>query len=249
MTEAWIYTLLSVLIVSLISLIGIFTLAVNLERLKKFLILMVSFAAGSLLGGAFLHLLPNAFEQSDHWEIIGFVILAGILFFFILEKILYWRHCHIPTSEEHPHPMGINNLIGDGFHNLIDGMIIASAYMVSVPVGIATTLAVIMHEIPQEIGDFGVLIHAGYTKTKALFFNYLSAAAAFIGAILTLWIGESLEKTQEYLIPFTIGGFIYIATADLIPEMKKETGLKKSSGQILALIFGIAIMALLLLME
>lgn len=249
MTETWLYTIGSVLIVSLISLIGVFMLAINLERLKKILLLLVSFAAGSLLGGAFLHLLPHAIEETENVERATFIILVGIILFFVLEKILRWRHCHIPTSEDHPHPVGINNLIGDGFHNLIDGMIIAGAYMVSVPVGIATTIAVLFHEIPQEIGDFSILIHAGYSRGKALFFNFLSALTAVLGAVLTLIIGSSVEKIHEYLIPFTIGGFIYIATADLIPELKKETNLKKSFAQLLALLFGIGIMALLLLLE
>ncbi|MBU0963983.1 ZIP family metal transporter [Patescibacteria group bacterium] len=249
MTQPWLYTILSVLAVSLVSLIGILALSINQIRLKKILLLLVSFAAGSLLGGAFIHLLPEAFAESEITEIIPFIILLGIVFFFFLEKILCWRHCHIPTSDEHPHPLGINNLVGDGFHNLIDGMIIAGAYMVSVPVGIATTVAVLLHEIPQEIGDFGVLLHAGYTKKKAIFFNFLSALAAVVGAVLTLIIGSSVEHAQEYLIPFTIGGFIYIATADLIPELKKETNLGKSLLQLIALLLGIGVMSLLLLLE
>lgn len=249
MTEVWLYTIFSVLIVSTISLVGVIMLSVNMERLKKILLFLVSFAAGSLLGGAFLHLLPHVFEESENVKIATSIILLGIVLFFILEKFLYWRHCHIPTSDDHPHPVGINNLIGDGFHNLIDGMIIAGAYMVSIPVGIATTVAVLLHEIPQEIGDFSILIHAGYTKKKALLFNFLSALTAIIGAVLTLLIGSSIEKVHEYLIPFTIGGFIYIATADLIPELKKETDLKKSWFQLVSFILGIGIMALLLLLE
>ncbi|MFA5134872.1 MAG: ZIP family metal transporter [Patescibacteria group bacterium] len=249
MTTTWLYTIGSVLIVSLISLIGLFTLAMNLDRLKKILLLLVSFAAGSLLGGAFLHLLPHSIEESGNVELTALMILAGIILFLVLEKILCWRHCHIPTSEEHPHPVGINNLIGDGFHNLIDGMIIAGSYMVSVPVGIATTIAVLLHEIPQEIGDFGILIHAGYSKAKAIFFNFISALTAVLGAAMTLLIGTSVEETHHYLVPFTIGGFIYIATADLIPELKKETNLKKSITQVIALLFGISIMGLLLLLE
>ncbi len=249
MAEVWIYTVVSVFIVSLISLIGILTLSIRMEKLKKILLLLVSFAAGSLLGGAFIHLLPEAFEESDDTTMIPFYILLGIVLFFVLEKILHWRHCHIPTSEEHPHPLGINNIVGDGFHNFIDGMIIAASYMVSIPLGIATTIAVLLHEIPQEIGDFGILIYAGYTKKKALFFNYLSATLAIIGAVLTLIIGSSLVNAKEYLIAFTVGGFIYIAAADLIPELKKEEDLKKSLMQLVAFLFGIGIMALLLLLE
>jgi len=226
MSEVWLYSVVGVFIVSLISLVGIFLISVNIEKLKKVLLLLVSFAAGSLLGGAFLHLLPEIFEESTHKSLTSFLILAGILLFFILEKILNWRHCHIPTSADHPHPVAVNNIIGDSFHNFVDGMIIAGSYMVSIPLGIATTIAVIMREIPQEIGDFGILLHAGLTK-KALFFNYLSALTAMLGAVVTLSIGSAVEGLQEYIVPFTIGGFIYIATADLIPELKKETNLKK----------------------
>ncbi|MBU0598395.1 ZIP family metal transporter [Patescibacteria group bacterium] len=249
MTEVWLYTILSVFIVSLVSLIGILTISVNMEKLKKILLFLVSFAAGSLLGGAFIHLLPEAFGELEDTALLPFYILLGIVLFFILEKILNWRHCHIPTSDKHPHPLGINNIIGDGFHNFIDGMIIAASYMVSVPLGIATTIAVLLHEIPQEIGDFGILVYAGYTKKKALFFNYLSAFTAVVGAVLTLIIGSSITGMKDFLIPFTIGGFIYIATADLIPELKKETDLGKSALQLVAFLFGIGIMTLLLLLE
>jgi len=249
MAEVWIYTIVSVFIVSLVSLIGILTLSINMEKLRKVLLFLVSFAAGSLLGGAFIHLLPEAFEESGNATMIPFYILLGIVLFFILEKFLCWRHCHIPTSKEHPHPLGINNIVGDGFHNFVDGMIIAASYMVSIPLGIATTIAVLLHEIPQEIGDFGILIYAGFTKKKALFFNYLSAFTAVIGAVFTIIIGSSIAGIQDFLIPFTIGGFIYIATADLIPELKKEINLGKSVLQLVAFLFGIGIMALLLLFE
>ena len=249
MTEVWIYTIGSVFIVSLVSLVGILAISMNMDRLKKGLLFLVSFAAGSLLGGAFIHLIPEVFEESKNREILPFIMLLGIVLFLFLEKILQWRHCHEPTSEDHPHPIAVNNLIGDGFHNLIDGMIIAGSYMVSIPLGIATTIAVLLHEIPQEIGDFGILVHAGYTRKKALFYNYMSALLAVIGAVLALVVGSAVESAQEFLIAFTVGGFIYIASADLIPELKKEKDLNKSMLQLLFLILGIGIMALLMLLE
>lgn len=249
MTDVWFYTIISVFAVSLVSLIGVLTVFINVERLRKILLFLVSFAAGSMLGGAFLHLLPKAYEGTEDTLVIPFIILFGIIIFFILEKILCWRHCHEPTSDEHPHPLAINNIVGDGFHNFIDGMIIASSFMVSVPLGIATTVVVLLHEVPQEIGDFSVLIYAGFTKGKALFFNYLSAFLAIVGAVLTLIIGSSITRSQELLIPFAIGGFIYIATADLIPELKKETDLGKSLLQLVSFMLGIGVMALLLLLE
>lgn len=249
MTQIWLYAILSVFIVSLVSLVGILTISLNLGRLKKILLYLVSFAAGSLLGGAFIHLLPEAYEEIEDPTFIPFFILLGIAIFFFIEKILSWRHCHVPTSEEHPHPMAVNNIIGDGVHNFVDGMIIAGSYLVSIPLGLATTLAVVLHEIPQEIGDFGILLHAGYSKKKALFFNYLSAFIAVIGAVLTIAIGSSITRSHDFLIPFTIGGFIYIATADLIPELKRETNIRKSLLQLFAFLIGIGVMALLLLVE
>ncbi len=203
---------------------------------------LVSLSAGTLLGGAFLHLLPEAVEEHNGDFKIWLWLLAGVIIFFILEKIIHWRHCHIPTSDEHPHPLGAMNLIGDGLHNFIDGMVIAGSFLADTQLGIATTLAVIAHEIPQEIGDFGVLIHAGYKRGKALFFNFLTGLTAVIGAALILLIGTHFENFSAYIIPFTAGGFIYIATADLIPELKKDTLLSKSLGQLAAILLGLAIM-------
>lgn len=245
----WFYTILSVFIVSLVSLVGVFTLSISLDKLKKLLLFLVSFAAGALLGDAFIHLIPEAYGGGGNLTAVPFFILLGVILFFVLEKILFWRHCHIPTSQQHPHPLAVNNIIGDGFHNFIDGMIIAGSYMVSLPLGLATTIAVVMHEIPQEIGDFGILLYAGWSKKKAIFYNFLSAVVAIVGSVLTLAIGTSISHLQDYLLPFTIGGFIYIATADLIPELKKETDLRKSALQLVALLFGVGIMALFLLWE
>ncbi|UCB53509.1 MAG: ZIP family metal transporter [Candidatus Zixiibacteriota bacterium] len=245
MANVWLYTIGSVLLVSLVSFAGILFLAIDEKRLKKVLLFLVSFAAGALLGSAFLHLLPESVEHGLKPSVSIF-ILSGIFSFFVLEKIICWRHCHIPTSEDHPHPVGVMNLVGDGFHNLIDGMIIAGSYLVNPALGISTTMAVLLHEIPQEIGDFGILVHAGYSVRKALMFNFLSALTAAWGAILTLSVGLKTEAVSKFLVPFTIGGFVYIATADLIPELKKETNLKKSSLQLLFLLLGAGVMVLLL---
>jgi len=248
MIEVWLYTIGSVIIVSLISLIGVFSISIDQKRLGKMLLFMVSFAAGALLGDSFLHLLPESVEDGLGLKAPVF-ILAGILSFFVLEKIINWRHCHIPTSEEHPHPVGFMNLVGDGFHNFMDGMIIAGSYLVNMPLGLSTTMAVILHEIPQEIGDFGILVHAGYSIRKALWFNFLSALTAVAGAVLTLAVGLKSQSVSAFLVPFTIGSFVYIATADLIPELKKETALKKSLVQLLFIILGVGVMGLFLLLE
>lgn len=249
MNEALFYTLISVLIVSALSLIGIFTLSVKTKSLHKILIYLVSFAAGALLGDVFIHLIPELIEEDLFNLQTSFLILGGILLFFIIEKIVHWQHCHVPQNGGHEHPFVITNLIGDGVHNFLDGIIIGASYLVNIPLGIATTVAVIFHEIPQEIGDFGILLHGGFSKTKALLFNFLSALTAVAGGLIAVLASGIIPSLTNYLIPITIGGFIYVAGSDLIPELHKNFTTKKSIIQILALVAGIAVMAALLLLE
>lgn len=244
---AWLYSILSVIVVSLISLIGLITLGIKLNKLKNILLFLVSFSTGALLGDSFIHLLPEAVEEFGFGIEVSLYVILGIIIFFILEKIIHWRHCHHPTHKDHPHPFAIMNLIGDGLHNFIDGMIIGGSYLVSIPVGFATTIAVILHEIPQEIGDFGVLIHGGFTKKKAIFLNFLSALGAIIGAIISLIIGSSFENYALFLLPLTAGGFIYIAASDLIPELHKEVKVYLSLIQIVGILLGVGVMLLLTL--
>ena len=238
-------TLLSVFIVSLISLIGILFIFLKRNTLDNLLIFFVSLSVGSLLGGAFLHLIPEAFGEAGFTMKVSFLILAGIVIFFIIENFIHWRHCHIPTSKEHPHLLGTMNLIGDGIHNLIDGLIIAAAYFVNLPLGIATTLAVIVHEIPQEIGDFGVLLYAGFSKRKALFFNFLSALTAMIGAIIGILFSENYTAFVSIIIPIAAGGFLYIAGSDLIPEIHKNQEKGFPFKNLIGILLGILIMYLL----
>ncbi|KPJ70361.1 hypothetical protein AMJ51_02150 [Microgenomates bacterium DG_75] len=245
----WLYSLISVLLVSLFSFVGVLFIALKKEKLKKILLFLVSFAAGGLLGGVFLHLLPEAVEEVGFNLEISLAVLVGILTFFVLEKFISWRHCHIPTSKEHPHPLAFMNLVGDAFHNFTDGMVIAASFLASVPLGIATSLAVIFHEIPQEIGDFGVLLHGGFSREKALIFNFVSALMAVGGAVFVLILGTRFISFTRLLIPFTAGGFLYIASSDLIPELHKETNLAKSLFQMLGLILGISVMLFLLILE
>ncbi|MDD5071921.1 MAG: ZIP family metal transporter [Patescibacteria group bacterium] len=241
MTQIYLYTLLSVTIVSLLSFIGALSLALSPEKLKKITMFFVSLSAGTLLGDSFFHLLPEAIEESEGL-LIWLMAMGGIIIFFILEKIICWRHCHIPTSPDHPHPLGMMNLVGDGLHNFIDGLVIAGSFLINPTLGLATSLAVIAHEIPQEIGDFGVLIHAGYSRARALFFNFFSALLAVLGALITLIIGPQVENFSAFIIPFTAGGFIYIATADLIPELKKDSRPWQSLSQLLFILAGLGIM-------
>ncbi len=246
MTPVWIYTLISVLIISLISLIGIIIIAVKQSFIKKFLLFFVSFAAGAMLGDVFLHLLPEMAKEHGISLTSSALILAGIAGFFILEKILHWRHCHMSAAKDHNHPLATMNLVGDAVHNLIDGVLIAGSYMLSIPVGIATTIAVILHEIPQEMGDFGVLLHAGMKAKKALIFNFLTALTSAVGALIVLLSGLAQDTITQYAIPITIGGFLYIANADLIPELHKEVKPKRSLFQLISFAAGIGIMLALL---
>ncbi|MBI2668081.1 ZIP family metal transporter [Candidatus Woesearchaeota archaeon] len=241
MLNVWLYSVISVLIVSILSLIGVLTLFLKEDHLKNSLLFLVSFSAGALFGDAFIHLIPEAFEDGLGIK-LPLYILFGIMTFFVLEKFIHWRHCHIPTSKKHPHPFAFINLIGDGLHNFIDGLLIGGSYLVNIPLGIATTLAVILHEIPQEIGDFGVLLHAGLTKTKALFYNFVSAVLAILGAVIAILVGSNISGFSAFLISFTAGGFIYIAGSDLIPELHKETSPRNSVVQFIAIILGISIM-------
>jgi zinc and cadmium transporter len=241
-------TFISILIVSLISLVGIISLFFNWGRLEKALIYLVSLSAGTLLGDAFFHLIPSSYANKNTFKVSLF-LLSGILVFFILEKFIHWRHCHRIASERHPHPFSYIILVGDSLHNLIDGAVLAGSFLVSVPVGLATTLAVIFHEIPQEIGDFGSLIYGGFSRKKALILNFLTALTSFLGAGIVFVLSSSLPHVNQFLIPFAAGGFIYIASSDLIPELHKNTEIKKSIGQFLALLLGIGLMMGLTFLE
>jgi zinc and cadmium transporter len=249
MITTWMYAILSVTAISLISLIAIFALYLKEKTLKRFLTYMVSFSTGGLFGGALFHLLPEITNELGFTPLISAYVLSGILFSFVVEKFVHWRHCHNPKHiHEKVHTFAYMNLFGDGVHNFIDGLIIGASYLISVPTGIATTIAVILHEIPQEIGDFGVLLHGGFSRKKALFFNFLTALTAIVGVLIALIIGSHSEHLTVFLIPFAAGSFIYIAGSDLIPELHKEKNTKKSFWQLISLILGILVIASMLLM-
>jgi zinc and cadmium transporter len=247
---AWLLSLISVIVVSLVSFVGILPLSLNDRRLAKILLYLVSFSAGSLFGDAFIHLVPEAIEGNLSGTSVSVLIIFGILVSFAVERFLQWRHCHIPTSSEHPHSFAYMNLFGDAAHNLIDGLIIGGSYIVSIEIGVATTLAVIFHEIPQEIGDFCVLIYGGFNRRKALWLNFLTALTAVAGALIAIILGSILEGFVPLLIPFAAGNFIYIAGSDLIPELRKDTPEpKKAAMQMISIVLGVVIMLLLLLLE
>lgn len=235
--------LLATVVDSLVSLVGIFTLSKK-ERLLRFILMdLVAMAAGSLLAGAFLHLLPESIA------ILGAVVpleltLFSFIGFFLFEKILRWHHCHDPAHEA-LHTVGYMNLAGDMVHNFLDGVVIAGAFVTSIPLGIATTMAIIFHEIPQEFGDFAVLVHSGFTVQKALLFNIMVGGTAVLGGIAGYFATTAVSGLAPYLLPVAAGGFIYIAASDLIPEIHKENNLKKTFSLILTFLFGVVIMFLL----
>lgn len=246
---SWAAPIGAILIVSLLSLAGVLTLTLRRDILKSGLLILISFAAGALLGDAFLHLLPEFVEEQGGFPISASLgLLGGVIAFFVLEKVLHWHHSHI-AAEEVLHPVAITNLIGDALHNFVDGAIIAGAFLTSTKLGLATTLAVAFHEIPQEIGDFGILVHAGLKPRRALFLNFITALAAVVGGVATLVAASFVEGLETALIPITAGGFVYIASTDLIPELHKEPEAGKSLLQLAALIIGVMLMWSLLLLD
>jgi len=249
MSTIWFYALASVIVVSAISLIGLAVVAIQPQRLRRALFALVSLAAGSMFGDVFIHLLPESYAQSEAHVATALTVLAGIFGFFSLEKFLRWRHEHLIDAHVHVQPVGYLNLVADGVHNLIDGMLIGAAYVASVPIGIATTLAVILHEIPQEIGDFGVLLQAGLSTRKALVFNVLSASLAIVGALITLVASSTTAQFVAVMLPLTAGSFIYMAGADLLPELHKELTPAKSIIQLIAMAIGTGVMLLIAALE
>src|SRR3989344_2923926 len=260
------YTLVSVIIVSLVSLIGISLFSWKKLNTSGALLFLVSLSAGTLFGDAFLHLLPEAVEEYGFTPEISFVVLGGVLSFFILEKMIHWRHCHggghmHGHSHGHGHhghahfqknnvkPIAVLNFLGDGIHNFIDGLIIVGSYFIDIPTGIATTIAVIVHEVPQEIADFGVLLYSGLSKVRAMLLNFLSAAIAIVGALAGYMLGSQSELFLKFILPFAVGGFVYIAGSNLIPELHKSCDLRDSLWHILAFVLGIGLMVALLLLD
>ena len=239
--------LLATALVSLFSLSGIVALSMNKETLHKILFFLVAFSAGSIFGASMFDLLPEAIEMVDE-EVVYLYISGGFVAFYFLERFIYWYHGHghhDDIEEEHSDtPAGgfaYLNLIGDGVHNFIDGMVIAASFTASFEVGIATTIAVIFHELPQEMGDYGILIYAGVDKTKALIYNFIAASTVILGGVFASMFIETVESLSGILISFSAGAFIYLAASELIPELQKEKDLKKSLAQFFIFIIGMAV--------
>jgi len=233
--------ILATLAITLCVWAAVLFLLLKKEVLERILMFLVSLSAGALMGGAFLHLLPEAADKLESELLFG-IFLASFVFFFLLEKTIHWRHCH--KADCKIHSFGYINLAGDSVHNFIDGLVIASTFMVNPALGISTTLAVAIHEIPQEIGDFGVLVYSGFKKKAALLINYVVALTVVVGGIAGYFFFSYLQSALPYLLPFAAGGFVYIAASDLMPEIRKEADFKKSIISFLVFIAGILLMYL-----
>ncbi|MHB1332146.1 MAG: ZIP family metal transporter [Sulfuriferula sp.] len=219
--------------------------------------MLVSYAIGALLGAVFLEILPHAFEASGNAHTTAATVLAGIMGFFVLEKLVLWRHCHHETCETHGlEPVhqhgsggfdhgrsGMMILVGDTFHNFVDGILIAAAFLTDIELGIITALAIITHEIPQEVGDFLILLHSGYSKARALAYNLLSSAATLVGGLLAYFALQSMQNLVPVFLGLAAASMIYVAVADLIPGLHKRVGLAATVEQVLLIGAGIATIA------
>lgn len=243
-------SILATVAVSLVSLVGVSLLALGERRLQRYLSLIVAFAAGTLLGDVFIHLLPEALEsiyaQGDE-SVWGLYVLGGFVGSFVIERFVHWHHCR--HEGHHAHRMATMNLVGDSVHNLFDGVAIAAAFAVSAPVGIATTVAIILHEIPQELGDFGVLLYSGYSRRRALLANLVTALTSILGAIIASVMIDTVEAIEIPLILIAAGNFVYIAATDIMPELNRHDSVKRGLAHLGALVVGIVSMYLLLSLE
>lgn len=238
--------LLCVIGVSLASVVGALVLVWREAQVRKLVPYMVALAAGALLGDTFLHLLPHAVEiHGGFTSTVAWGVLGGLLGFFVIEGVLHWHHHGEDVHDHGPegvHSFGWMNLLGDFIHNITDGMLIAAAWIASPEAGVATTIAVLLHEIPQEFGDFGVLLHAGFSPKKALLMNLLVGMSAVLGALFVVFFGTT--GFEDLLLPIAAGGFLYIACADLVPELRDRARGAKIIGYGLALAAGLLLMVL-----
>ena len=245
MTQVWVDSLASVIIVSLLSLLGLTFLSLDAGVLKRLVMVLVSLAVGALFGDALIHLLPEAYHLFNNDLTVAYLTLAGFMIFFLVEKYLHWHYYSEDKDNSihhHIHPVGYINLSADSLHNFVDGVVIGTSYLISIPLGIATTIAVVLHEIPHEVGNFGVLINAGFTRKRALLLNFFTALTAILGTVLALTFGSRISILNNIALPITAGGFIYIAGVDLLPELHKDNRPAHSLIQFLAILAGLAMM-------
>jgi zinc and cadmium transporter len=222
--------------------------AASLALRASWVPMLVSFAIGALLGAAFLEIIPHAFETGEAHQ-VAFAILAGIFGFFVLEKLLLWRHCHTEDCEVHDqqHDGGRSGaliVVGDTVHNFLDGVLIAAAFLQSTELGVVTAVAIIAHEIPQEVGDFLILLHSGYTKARALAMNVLSSAATVVGGVIGYYSLRLVIELEAILLGFVAASMIYVAVADLIPGLHRRPQLRDTAVQALLIALGIGAIAM-----
>lgn len=236
-TLAWI--VVSGLGMSALALVGAVTVFLPAPTLERLLLPIVGLAAGSLLGGAFFHMLPESVDALGNGLGIYLALVAGFLVFFVLEQFLHWHHCHRAEHTEH-RPLGYLILLADGLHNLIGGLAVGGAFVVDIRVGVVTWLVAAAHEVPQELGDFGVLVHSGWQRRSALMWNVASALTFLVGALIAYALADHIEVA--YLLPFAAGNFIYIAAADLLPEITSETRTRDKLETSATFVLGLAVL-------
>ncbi len=236
-------SILAAILVSLTTLIGITTLFFTKKFLDKIISILIALSTGTLLGAAFLDLLPEASKVLAVESIFNY-LLAGIIIFFLVERLLFWYHCHDGRCDSHK-TMPIMISFGDAVHTFIDGVVLAAAFLTDFALGIAATLAIVLHELPNELSDFFVLIYSGFSRTRAFFYNFLVSSMHFVGILTTYYLYIRSEEQIAYLLPIAAGGFIYIALSDLIPELHREADFKKILLQLALIFFGIYIVTLI----
>lgn len=238
MTLLWI--IIATIIDGLAALVGALTLSLRKDTFNRILMILVAFSAGALIAGAFFHIMPESLEQGVEPMQLFIIVILGFGIFFIFEKFLFWHHCHKGECDVHPYTYLI--LFGDGIHNFIDGLIIAASFLVDTGFGIVTTFMIISHELPQELGDFAVLVHGGMKVKKALVYNFISQLTAVLGGVIGFFIGTSIEAFVPFILPFAAGGFIYIGASDLVPQLHGEKDIKKSLLSFALFVIGVLLM-------
>jgi zinc and cadmium transporter len=239
-TLPWIVA--SGLLMAAIALVGSVTLVLRESTLRRIVLPLVALSAGSLLGGAFLHMIPASLAQAGSGYGTFLWILAGFAVFFALEQFLHWHHCHRATTACRK-PLGYMILLGDGLHNLLGGLAVAGTFLIDIRLGVTTWLAAAAHEVPQELGDFGVLLHSGWSRRKALLYNVASGLTFLLGGLVA-W-AASYRIDVAFLVPFAAGSFIYIGASDLVPEVNKHADARANLVHFVSFVVGIGLMALL----